>query len=77
MRYDPKPRLEATIHPARPINATIGAPSSPPGLLAFESLPISAFLQTVHIQAIMVRRLNRRLASDDAEGSSANARRRQ
>jgi hypothetical protein len=41
MRHDPKPRLETTIHLARPINATIGAPSSPLGRLALESLPIS------------------------------------
>jgi hypothetical protein len=49
MRHDPTPRLEATIHPARPINATIGAPSFPPGFLALESLPTLALLQTVHI----------------------------
>jgi hypothetical protein len=49
MRHDPKPRLEATIHPARPINVTIGAPSSPLGLIALESLLILALLQTVHI----------------------------
>jgi hypothetical protein len=49
MRHDPQPRLEATIHLARPINVTIGAPSSPSGPLALESLPILALLQTVHI----------------------------
>jgi hypothetical protein len=79
MRHDPKPRLEATIHLTRPINATVGAPSSPPGLLALESLPISVLSLSTQCtsQTTMVRRLNRHRASDEAEGSSANARRRQ
>jgi hypothetical protein len=79
MRHDPEPRLEATIHLARPINATVGAPSSLPSLLALESLPISALplFKQCTSQINMVRRLNRLLASDEAEGSSANARQRQ
>jgi hypothetical protein len=79
MHHDPEPQLEATICLARPINETVGAPSSPPSLLALESLPISTLLlpQQCTSQSKMVRRLNRRRASDEVEGSSANARRRQ
>jgi hypothetical protein len=79
MRHDPEPRLEATICLARPINETVGAPSSPPGLVALESLPISVLLFSKQCTSPinMVRRLNRRRASDEAEGSSANARWRQ
>jgi hypothetical protein len=79
IRHDPEPQLEATICLARPINETVGAPSSPPSLLALESLPISALPLSKQCtsQSKMVRRLNRRRASDEAEGSSANTRRRQ
>jgi hypothetical protein len=79
MRHDPEPRLEATIYLARPINETVDAPSSRPSLLALESLPISTLLLSKQCtsQSSMVRRLNRRRASDEADWSSANARWRQ
>jgi hypothetical protein len=78
MRHDLKPRPEATIDFARPINENRRCPQLFTKPLALKSSPTSNLLFPINANPrSLASSNNRRRATDEAEGSRASARRRQ